>query len=135
MSLNIKNSPKVFFKNKYQESLPPEYAKIFAFDNFARTKKHVLAKALDMEQGNRDDCIPSSSYVRLHIKEVPNSVAHKLCLLAKTAPVIASGLLQHESKMSVLHFRYIYLAVPHFPGSVLVVHFDHIFMNSLRFVE
>uniref|UniRef100_A0A2N9HBC3 Bms1-type G domain-containing protein n=1 Tax=Fagus sylvatica TaxID=28930 RepID=A0A2N9HBC3_FAGSY len=88
-----------------KESLPPEYAKIFAFDNFARTKKHVLAKALDMEQGNRDDCIPTSSYVRLHIKEVPNSVAHKLCLLVKTAPVIASGLLQHESKMSVLHFR------------------------------
>ncbi|KAM4104035.1 hypothetical protein ACJW30_06G125800 [Castanea mollissima] len=87
-----------------KESLPPEYAKIFAFDNFARTQKHVLSKALDMEQGNRDDCIPASSYVRLHIKEVPNSVACKLCSLIKTVPVIVSGLLQHESKMSVLHF-------------------------------
>ncbi|XP_062164009.1 uncharacterized protein LOC133870804 [Alnus glutinosa] len=87
-----------------KESLPPEYARIFAFDNFARTQKLVLAKALDMEQENRDDCIPVSSYVRLHIKEVSNGVACKLCLLSKTAPVIASGLLQHESKMSVLHF-------------------------------
>ncbi|XP_075670628.1 uncharacterized protein LOC142640429 [Castanea sativa] len=87
-----------------KESLPPEYAKIFAFDNFARTQKHVLSKALDLEQGNRDDCIPASSYVRLHIKEVPNSVACKLCSLIKTVPVIVSGLLQHESKMSVLHF-------------------------------
>ncbi|XP_050248521.1 uncharacterized protein LOC126695740 [Quercus robur] len=87
-----------------KESLPPEYARIFAFDNFARTQKHVLAKALDMEQENRDDCIPASSYVRLHIKEVPNSVACKLCSLIKTVPVIVSGLLQHESKMSVLHF-------------------------------
>ena len=60
-----------------------------------------------MEQENRDDCIPASSYVRLHIKEVPNSVACKLCSLIKTVPVTVSGLLQHESKMSVLHFRYI----------------------------
>ncbi|KAL0002143.1 hypothetical protein SO802_015924 [Lithocarpus litseifolius] len=87
-----------------KESLPPEYARIFAFDNFARTQKHVLAKAIDMEQENRDDCIPASSYVRLHIKEVQNSVACKLCSLIKTVPVIVSGLLQHESKMSVLHF-------------------------------
>ncbi|KAE8057373.1 hypothetical protein FH972_014074 [Carpinus fangiana] len=87
-----------------KESLPPEYARIFAFDNFARTQKLVLAKALDMEQENRDDCIPVSSYVRLHIKEVSKGVACKLCSLAKTMPVIASGLFQHESKMSVLHF-------------------------------
>ena len=106
LSLNIKNSTKFLF-NKYQESLPPKYARIFAFDSFARTQKHVLAKALDMEQENRDDCIPPSSYVRLHIKEVPNSVAWKLCSLIQTVPVIVSGLLQHESKMSVLHFRYI----------------------------
>ncbi|KAF9601778.1 hypothetical protein IFM89_022946 [Coptis chinensis] len=30
-----------------KESLPPEYARIFAFDNFTRTQKHVLAKALE----------------------------------------------------------------------------------------
>lgn len=87
-----------------KESLPPEYARIFAFDNFARTQKHVLAKALGKEQENRDDCVPVGSYVRLHIKEVPKGVACKLCSLAKRVPVIASGLLQHESKMSVLHF-------------------------------
>ncbi|PQP93241.1 pre-rRNA-processing protein TSR1 homolog [Prunus yedoensis var. nudiflora] len=33
-----------------KESLPLEYARIFAFDNFNRTQKNVLAKALDMEQ-------------------------------------------------------------------------------------
>lgn len=92
----------------YQESLPPDYARIFAFDNFTRTQKLVLSKALDMEQADRDDCIPANSYVKLHIKEVPSGVASKLCLLAKAMPVIACGLLQHESKMSVLHFRYMY---------------------------
>jgi pre-rRNA-processing protein TSR1 len=93
--------------SKFQESLPPEYARIFAFDKFAKTQKHVIAKFLDMEQENRYDCVPAGQYARLHIKEVPTPVASKLCLLAKTVPIIASGLFQHESKMSVLHFRYV----------------------------
>ncbi|PIA56805.1 hypothetical protein AQUCO_00700868v1 [Aquilegia coerulea] len=86
------------------ESLPPDYARIFAFNNFTRTQKHVLAKALEMEQGTMDECVPSGSYIRVHIKEVPVDVASKLCSLAKTSPVLVCGLLQHESKMSVLHF-------------------------------
>ncbi|KAG8378073.1 hypothetical protein BUALT_Bualt08G0100100 [Buddleja alternifolia] len=86
-----------------KESLPPEYAKIFAFDNFPRTQKHVLAKALDMEQ-ERDEYIPAGSYARLYIKDVPDGVSSKLCMSAKKMPVIACGLLQHESKVSVLHF-------------------------------
>ncbi|XP_039055690.1 pre-rRNA-processing protein TSR1 homolog [Hibiscus syriacus] len=87
-----------------KESLPPEYARIFAFDNFARTQKHVIAKALKMEQEGRDDCAPAGSYARLYIKDVPLHVASKLCAAFRTAPVILCGLLQHESKMSVLHF-------------------------------
>ncbi|KAL5557745.1 hypothetical protein UlMin_033956 [Ulmus minor] len=87
-----------------KESLPQEYARIFAFDNFKRTQKHVLSKALDMDQEQRDDCISANLYTRLHVKEVPNGVAAKLCQLAKAMPVVACGLLQHESKMSVLHF-------------------------------
>ncbi|KAL3845392.1 hypothetical protein ACJIZ3_002795 [Penstemon smallii] len=81
-----------------KESLPPEYARIFAFDNFSRTKKHVFAKSLDEQE-----TVPAGSYARLYIKEVPEGVASKLCM-SKTIPVIASGLLQHESKVSVLHF-------------------------------
>ncbi|KAF4389095.1 hypothetical protein F8388_026824 [Cannabis sativa] len=87
-----------------KESLPQDYARIFAFDNFARTQKHVLSKALEMEQVDRDDCVPVNSYTKLYIKEVPSGVASKLCISSKTMPVIACGLLQHESKMSVLHF-------------------------------
>ncbi|XVE94426.1 hypothetical protein REPUB_Repub02eG0007500 [Reevesia pubescens] len=87
-----------------KESLPPEYARIFAFDNFARTQKHVIAKSLEMEQEGRDDCVPAGSYARLYVKEVPLDVASKLCVALRTAPIILCGLLQHESKMSVLHF-------------------------------
>ena len=95
----------------FQESLPQDYARIFAFDNFARTQKHVLSKALEMEQVDRDDCLPVNSYIKLYIKEVPSGVASKLCMSSKTMPVIACGLLQHESKMSVLHFRYVYVGI------------------------
>nr|XP_043634327.1 pre-rRNA-processing protein TSR1 homolog [Erigeron canadensis] len=88
-----------------KESLPPEYARIFAFDNFNRTQKHVLSKARDMEQGSLDECVPANSYVTLYIREVPVHIAANLCILSKTTPVITCGLLQHESKISVLHFR------------------------------
>ena len=90
---------------KMQESLPQDYARIFAFDNLARTQKLVLKQALKMEEESRDDCVPTGSYVRLHIKEVPLVAASKLSSLVSSKPVIAFGLLQHESKMSVLHFR------------------------------
>ncbi|XP_057748887.1 uncharacterized protein LOC130967838 [Arachis stenosperma] len=87
-----------------KESLPQDYGRIFQFDNLKRTQKHVLAKALAKEQQNMDDCIPVGSYARLHIREVPSAIASKLCALGKTTPITACGLLEHESKVSVLHF-------------------------------
>ncbi|CAA7048328.1 unnamed protein product [Microthlaspi erraticum] len=86
------------------ESLPQDYARIFAFDKVARTQKLVFKQAQKMEEEDRDDCIATGSYVRLHIKEVPLVAASKLSSLVSTKPIIGFGLLQHESKMSVLHF-------------------------------
>ncbi|OMO82396.1 hypothetical protein COLO4_23022 [Corchorus olitorius] len=74
------------------------------FDNFTRTQKHVMAKALEMEQESRDDCVPTGSYARIYIKDVPLDVASKLCVVSRTCPIVLCGLLQHESKMSVLQF-------------------------------
>jgi pre-rRNA-processing protein TSR1 len=89
-----------------KESLPQDYAKIFAFDNFSRTQKHVLSKAQEVDQGNLDESvIPPTTYVRIHVKDFSINAASRLCLLSKNrTPVIACGLLQHESKISVLHF-------------------------------
>ncbi|KAJ1264343.1 hypothetical protein BS78_09G256100 [Paspalum vaginatum] len=86
-----------------KESLPPEYARIFAFDNFTRTQKHVLAKIGELDGGTKD-CAQVGSYVRLHVKNIPTEIASKLCHPSRRIPVVVSGLLQHESKMSVLHF-------------------------------
>ncbi|KAL6574370.1 hypothetical protein OROHE_001274 [Orobanche hederae] len=98
-----KDSHLVTYRNG-EESLPQDYARIFAFANVARTRKLVLKQALKMEEESRDDCVSTGSYVRLHIKEVPLGAASKLSSLVNTKPVIASGLLQHESKISVLNF-------------------------------
>ncbi|MCL7034744.1 hypothetical protein MKW94_019862 [Papaver nudicaule] len=87
-----------------KESLPPDYARLFEFENFARTQKAVLAKAQDVEQSSNEESIPAGSYVRLHVKEVLSDAASKLREVSKRFPVLACGLLQHESKMSVLHF-------------------------------
>lgn len=87
-----------------KESLPQEYARIFAFDNFARTYKHVLARAKEVDSESSDNCVSVGAYVRLHIKGVPLDVATKLSNKYKKHPIVACGLLQHETKMSVLHF-------------------------------
>ncbi|KAL7117675.1 hypothetical protein ACP275_03G087600 [Erythranthe tilingii] len=86
-----------------KESLPPEYARIFAFDNFLSTQKRILKKALDIDQ-DVSCYVPAGSYVRLYISDMPAGAASKLCDLAKKIPVVASALLPHESKVSVLHF-------------------------------
>ncbi|MCL7030882.1 hypothetical protein MKW94_011494, partial [Papaver nudicaule] len=94
----------IFSPPSYCESLPPDYARLFEFENFARTQKAVLAKAQDVEQSSNEESIPAGSYVRLHVKEVLSDAASKLREVSKRFPVLACGLLQHESKMSVLHF-------------------------------
>ncbi|KAK2404607.1 pre-rRNA-processing protein TSR1 protein [Trifolium repens] len=86
------------------ESLPKDYPRNFNYHNFKKTQKHVLAKALELDQENREDCVPVGSFTRLHIMDVPKAVASKLCMLAKTNPVTASGLLEHECEVSILHF-------------------------------
>ncbi|CAD6334829.1 unnamed protein product [Miscanthus lutarioriparius] len=86
-----------------KESLPSDYARIFAFDNFTRTQKHVLAKMAELDGGVKD-CAQLGSYVRLYVKNVPTDIASKLCHPSRRIPVVVSGLFQHESKMSVLHF-------------------------------
>ena len=53
------------------ENLPYDYARIFKFDNFQRTKKRVL-KASDMDETH---CVAPGAYVRIHITNVPAAVA------------------------------------------------------------
>jgi len=92
--------------HRVQESLPFEYAKIFAFDSFARTQKSVFSKVKEIDSSTQEGCFSTGCFVRLHILHVPASKVESILKSYKTNPVVVCGLLQHESKMSVLHFRY-----------------------------
>ncbi|KAI5062820.1 hypothetical protein GOP47_0021367 [Adiantum capillus-veneris] len=87
-----------------KESLPQQYGKIFSFESFQRTRKSVFAKAAGVDEGLFNGSVPLGAYARLHVKDLSAISALKLLSTYTQMPLIVCGLLQHESKMSVLHF-------------------------------
>ncbi|KAF9516078.1 hypothetical protein BS47DRAFT_1293053 [Hydnum rufescens UP504] len=75
------------------ENLPVDYARIFQFEDYERTKRKVRKQA---EEG-----VASGTPVSIYLKNVPQNVA-----LSYNAayPLVVFGLLQHEHKYSVLNF-------------------------------
>ncbi|KAJ8930713.1 hypothetical protein NQ314_016478 [Rhamnusium bicolor] len=78
-----------------KENLPSDYARIFQFENFERTKKRVLK-----EQEDKDGALPGW-YLTIHIKDVSQLVWSTF--KQTNSPVVLIGLLPHEHKMSVLN--------------------------------
>ncbi|XP_029634868.1 pre-rRNA-processing protein TSR1 homolog [Octopus sinensis] len=76
-----------------KENLPLDYARIFQFGNFRRTKKRVLNEEID-------GAMPGW-FITVHIKDVPRAFmeSHR-----PGQPVIMFGLLPHEQKMTVMNF-------------------------------
>jgi pre-rRNA-processing protein TSR1 len=89
------------------EDLPVEYARIFQFDDFKKTRRRVEASA--MEEG-----VHPGVRVCLWIRDVPKEAAirardSKLAASRKSTlndvvPFVLFGLLRHEHKKSVLNF-------------------------------
>ncbi|KAG9329143.1 hypothetical protein JZ751_013465 [Albula glossodonta] len=77
------------------ENLPPEYARIFQFQNFERTRRRILAEATQEDEG-----VMVGWYVTLHIENVPPSVMESF---QAGRPLVLVSLLPHEQKMSVMH--------------------------------
>ncbi|KAL1460744.1 hypothetical protein WDU94_012696 [Cyamophila willieti] len=77
-----------------KENLPLDYARIFQFQNFERTRKRVL-KQLD-EEG---EGAQPGWYITVHIDNVTESQF----LSYQGGPLLIYGLLQHEQKMSVVN--------------------------------
>ncbi|KAF2880196.1 hypothetical protein ILUMI_25997 [Ignelater luminosus] len=78
-----------------KENLPSDYARIFQFENFDRTRKRILK-----DRENKDGVLPGW-YITIHVKGVSQ-------LLWSTfketgAPVVVIGLFLHEHKMSVIN--------------------------------
>ncbi|KAI8376255.1 uncharacterized protein BYT42DRAFT_498260 [Radiomyces spectabilis] len=77
------------------ENLPIDYARIFQFENYLRTKSRVVSQAIvgNVKPGNR---------ITLWIKNVPKG-AYEMYDVER--PYIVFGLLQYEHKMSLLNFQ------------------------------
>ena len=81
-----------------KENLPADYARIFQFENFNRTKKRVLGE--DILEGAE-----VGWYVSLYIRDVPQHLVMEfLGDSDRKKPLVVYGMLPHENKMSVLNF-------------------------------
>ena len=91
-----------------KENLPSDYARIFQFENFDRTKKRVfsdLKKERKVRDGTSDDDISIGSYVVLYIKEVPQHLYQEWKNIGPCkSPLVLYNILPHEQKMCVLNF-------------------------------
>lgn len=88
-----------------KENLPPDYARIFQFQNFLNTRRRIFKEIEEKEVEGAE----VGWYVTLHVSEVPVSVVEHF---KRGAPLIAFSLLPHEQKMSVLN-----MVVSRHPGN------------------
>ncbi|XP_014487842.1 PREDICTED: pre-rRNA-processing protein TSR1 homolog [Dinoponera quadriceps] len=79
-----------------KENLPVDYARIFQFKNFDRTRKRIYKERED-EGG-----IQPGSYLTIHILRV-SSETFKAFAMTENQPLVVFGLLPYEKKMSLLN--------------------------------
>lgn len=93
-----------------KEQLPPDYASLFQFRNLASTRKRVLERARkDAEEASRKEAanfVSPGRKVYVQLLNVPEETRNAVCALLRAGgrPVVASGMLQHENRRSVVHF-------------------------------
>jgi pre-rRNA-processing protein TSR1 len=79
-----------------QENLPPDYSRIYQFQNFHQTRRRVMS-----EIDSRNGANPGL-YVRVHLSNVPQEDMQKL--VSKPIPPSLVGLLKYERKITVMNF-------------------------------
>ncbi|KAG7212672.1 hypothetical protein KM043_012952 [Ampulex compressa] len=79
-----------------KENLPIDYARIFQFANFDRTRKRIFKESQEQE-----GALPGW-YITLHVINVRREAFSNFCLL-DSRPLIVFGLLPNEHKMSLLN--------------------------------
>ncbi|EIE25675.1 DUF663-domain-containing protein [Coccomyxa subellipsoidea C-169] len=89
-----------------KESLPREYSQVFAFQNHKRAHKRCGTIAAAEAVGGPEDChgVPAGTYVTVHVARVPTAAAAAAVARGELPPLAVFGLLQHETKLSVVHF-------------------------------
>lgn len=93
-----------------KEQLPPDYATLFQFRNLASTRKGVLQNA--MKEATEAATKPNSNFVvsgrkvYIELLGVDDSTQKNVMKLVHDGklPVVASGMLRHENRKTVIHF-------------------------------
>lgn len=80
-----------------KENLPRDYARIFQFQDFFRTRKHLFRQ---IEKEEAEGALVGW-YVTVHVCNVPVGVMESF---REGKPLVLFALLPHEQKMSVLNF-------------------------------
>uniref|UniRef100_A0A915JTL2 Pre-rRNA-processing protein TSR1 homolog n=1 Tax=Romanomermis culicivorax TaxID=13658 RepID=A0A915JTL2_ROMCU len=78
-----------------KENLPYDYARIFQFENFRRTKRRTLSE-------ERKDGVQPGSYVCIYVNNVSKKKIQDH--LNRRSPIVVYGLLPHEQKISLINF-------------------------------
>nr|XP_017010616.2 pre-rRNA-processing protein TSR1 homolog [Drosophila takahashii] len=80
-----------------KENLPADYARIYQFQNFDRTKRRILNEAKEFEG------VLPGFYVTLHVINVPESRWNAFKSAQLTDNIIVYGMLPHEHQMCVMN--------------------------------
>lgn len=80
-----------------KENLPIDYARIFQFENFNRTRKRIYK-----EHDNIDEAIQPGWYITINILRVSSEI-FKAFATVENQPLVVFGLLPYENKMSLLN--------------------------------
>ncbi|KAJ8680319.1 hypothetical protein QAD02_016106 [Eretmocerus hayati] len=87
------------FRNTFwdrNENLPYDYARIFQFESFERTRRRVFREREEMDE------VQPGTYVTIHINKVSKEL-YETYRSAKNQPLVVFGILEHEHKMSVVN--------------------------------
>nr|XP_016934319.1 pre-rRNA-processing protein TSR1 homolog [Drosophila suzukii] len=80
-----------------KENLPADYARIYQFQNFDRTKRRILNEAKEFEG------VLPGLYVTLHVINVPESRWNAFKSAQLTDNIIVYGMLPHEHQMCIMN--------------------------------
>ncbi|XP_055549498.1 pre-rRNA-processing protein TSR1 homolog [Wyeomyia smithii] len=81
-----------------KENLPLDYAKIYQFKNFDRTKRRIIKEAQEV-----DDGVMPGWYIQILVKAVPQVLWNAYLSTGNQSCLILYGLLPHEHQMSVMN--------------------------------
>ncbi|KAL3102322.1 hypothetical protein niasHS_003731 [Heterodera schachtii] len=85
-----------------KENLPHDYARIYKFVDFKRTRKLAFAEAQEAFKTNTtDEFAHPGTYVTLHIANMPRRILDFVG--PSSPPLVVYGLLRHEHRMTVLN--------------------------------